>query len=259
MRRYLIIFCLLLAGAMPALAQKDSDFPPRPGPPRLVNDLAGVMSADERALLEEKALAFEDSTSNQIAIVTIRSIGEYDVADYNTRLGNKWGVGTTKNNGVLIIAAIGEHKMNISVGKGLEGALTDLVSGRIIREEMAPAFREGNYYRGFDRALDAVAAATRGEYKADPRERTGGKRVNFITVIIIVLILLWLMRRMGGGSGGGTYMSRRGWGGFGGGFLTGSMLGGGGGWGGGGSSSGGGGFGGFGGGSFGGGGASGSW
>ncbi len=259
MRRYIIIIILLFTGAMPALAQKDSDFPPRPAPPRLVNDLAGVMSADERALLEQKALAFEDSTSNQIAIVTIRSIGEYDVADYTTRLGNTWGVGTTKSNGVLILAAIGEHRMNISVGKGLEGALTDLVSGRIIRDEMAPAFRENNYYRGFDRAVDAVAAATRGEYKSEEKGARRGGRVNILAVIIIVLVILWIMRRTGGG-GGGTYMSRRGgMGSFGGGFLTGSMLGGG--WGGGGGGGGGssGGFGGFGGGSFGGGGASGSW
>ncbi len=209
-----------------------------------------------------KALAFEDSTSNQIAIVTVRSIGEYDVADYTTRLGNKWGVGkSSRNNGVLILAAISDHRMNISVGKGLEGALTDLVSGRIIREEMAPLFRQNNYYGGFDRALDAVAAASRGEYKADPKDdgRRGG-HVSILTVIIIILVILFLMRRIGGGGGGGTYMSRRGrkgrlrrrlsgrlhpwrrgrlgwrWGGGGGG-----------------------GFGGFGGGSFGGGGASGSW
>jgi uncharacterized protein len=268
MRRLLvrIVPLLLLFSSSVSIvyAQVDSDFPPRPSPSRLVNDLAGVMSQDERELLERKAFAFEDSTSNEIAIVTIKSIGEYDVADYATRLGNKWGVGkSSRNNGVLILVAVNEHRMNISVGKGLEGALTDLVSGRIIRNEMAPSFREGNYYRGLDRALDAVKAATRGEYKG---EEKAGKPVgggSLITTIIVIIIILWLLRRVGGGGGGGTYMSRRGWGGFGGGFLTGSMLGGGGygggggSWGGGGGGSGG--FGGFGGGSFGGGGASGSW
>lgn len=232
----------------------------------LVNDLAGVMSRDEVELLEEKAEAFEDSTSNQITIVTIKSIGIYDVSDYATKLGNRWGIGkAARNNGVLILVAINEHRMNISVGKGLEGALTDLVSGRIIRNEMAPSFREGKYYRGLDRALDAVAAATRGEYKADPKEKSGRGGGSIAVVLFIIIIIIFaIIRRSGGGGGGGYYMSRRGWGGFGGGFLTGSMLGGGwgsggsgGGWGGGGGSSGG--FGGFGGGSFGGGGASGSW
>lgn len=251
--------------ALNAWAQRDDEFPPVPSPPRLVNDLAGVMSKDEVALLEAKALAFEDSTSNQITIVTVRSIGIYDVQDYTIKLANRWGIGTAKrNNGVLILAAIDEHRMNISVGKGLEGALTDLVSGRIIRHEMAPSFREGNFYRGFDRALDAVAAATRGEYKSEEkRPPAGGVASGAIVLLIIILILFFIIRRSGGGGGGGTYMSRRGWGGFGGGFLTGSMLGGGSNWGGGsgwgGGSSSGGGFGGFGGGSFGGGGASGSW
>ena len=170
MRRIILAIAVLLSCAIPVFAQKDSEFPPRPSPPKLVNDLAGVMSADERELLEQKARAFEDSTSNEICIVIVRSIGVYDVSDYNTKLGNLWGVGkASRNNGVLILAAVSDHRMNISVGKGLEGALTDLVSGHIIRNEMAPAFREGNYYRGFDRAIDAVSAATRGEYKGDEK------------------------------------------------------------------------------------------
>lgn len=267
MRRFILSLLFLLASVTPLLAQRDPDLPPRPNPPRLVNDLAGVLSADERDLLEQKALAFEDSTSNEICIVTIKTLegerGMREVADYATSLGNDWGVGKgRKSNGVVILAAIAEHKVNISVGKGLEGALTDMTSGTIIRNEMAPAFREGKYYLGFDRALNAVAAATRGEYKGEEKRGTGGRKINLLTIIIIVLIILFIMRRIGGGGGGGRYMSRRGYGGFGGGFgggfLTGSMLGGGGGWGGG-DSGGGGGFGGFGGGSFGGGGASGSW
>ncbi|MEO6832332.1 MAG: TPM domain-containing protein [Chitinophagaceae bacterium] len=262
--RFLLLFIAFLTATTLSFAQKDSDFPPRPSPPKLVNDMAHVMSADEVAMLEEKALAFEDSTSNQIAIVTISSIGEYDISDYATQLSNRWGIGRKgRDNGVLIIAAIKEHKMNISVGKGLEGALTDLVSGRIIRNEMAPSFREGNYYRGFDNALSAVEAATRGEYKGDgPKQGPGAGVGSIIVIIIILLVIIFIIRNSGGG-GGGTYMSRRGGlGGFGGGLLAGSMLGGGlggGGWGGGSGGGGGGGFGGFGGGGFGGGGASGGW
>ena len=258
--KYLFVLGLLLCSTALVFAQSDADFPPRPGPPRLVNDLAHVLSPDQVALLEQKAEAFNDSTSNEISIVTLRSIGTYDVAEYTDKLGNRWGVGKASHkNGVLILAAIADHRIRISVGNGLEGALTDLVSGRIIREEMTPAFREENYFLGFNRAFDKVAAATRGEYTADPQTARNSGGGSIITLIIIVLIILFIMRRAGGG-GNGTYMSRRGWGGFGGGFLTGSMLGGGGGWGGGGGSGGGsGGFGGFGGGSFGGGGASGSW
>jgi uncharacterized protein len=259
MRRIFIIIALFFACAAPAFAQNDKDFPPRPNPPKLVNDLAGVLSADEAALLEQKAEEFEASSSNQVAIVTIKSIGSYDVEDYAVQVFNRWGIGTQKHeNGVLILAAINEHRMNITTGKGLEGALTDLVCGRIIRNEMAPAFREGNYYLGFDRALTSVIAATKGEYKGEEKRGRNVGSKGIATAIVIFLIILWIIRRSGGG--GGSYMSRRGFGGFGGGFLTGSLLSGGwgssgGGWGGG----GGGGFGGFGGGSTGGGGASGSW
>lgn len=258
------ILLLVLLAAPRAFAQKDSDFPASPQPPRLVNDLAHVMSADEVAMLEEKARAFADSTSNQISIVTITSIGDYDVSDYATQLGNRWGIGQKKrNNGVIILAAIKEHKINISVGKGLEGALTDLTSGRIIRNEMAPSFREGNYYRGFRNGLNAVMAATKGEYLNDSRgENSPMSAFMTLAIIFIILIVLVAIVKGKGGGGGGTYMSRRGgMGGFGGGFLGGSMMGSGwgsgsSGWGGGSS---GGGFGGFGGGSFGGGGASGGW
>jgi uncharacterized protein len=119
MIRSVLLLCLVCISSM-SFAQRNADFPQKPSPPRLVNDLAGVMSADEVELLERKVLAFSDSTSNQITIVTIKSIGDYDVSDYATQLGNRWGIGKAgRNNGVLILAAINEHRMNISVGKGL--------------------------------------------------------------------------------------------------------------------------------------------
>lgn len=256
----LLLLMVLLAPAV--FAQRDAEIPKPMNPPRLINDFAHVLSPDEVELLERKALQFSNTTSNHVAIVTVRSIGQYDVAGYAVKLFNDWGIGGNKHdNGVLIFAAIDDRRMNITTGKGLEGALTDLVSGRIISNEMRPAFRENRYYLGFDRALDAVIAATKGEYKAEPKSARGTGSGAVIGLVVLVIIVLLISRR-GGGGGGGGYMSRGGWGGFGGGFLTGSILGGGfgsggggGGWGGG----GGGGFGGFGGGSSGGGGASGSW
>lgn len=259
LRRFSLLLVLLTVLGASVRAQRDAEIPRPQNPPRLVNDFANVLSPDEEALLEQKALRFSNTTSNEVAIVTVRSIGQYDVSQYAVKLFNDWGVGGTKHdNGILIFAAIEDHRMNITTGKGLEGALTDLVSGRIIRNEMTPAFRENKYYLGFDRGMDAVIAATKGEYKADPKREGNPAGGGSIIALIVIAIVVLLVSRRGGGGGG--YMSRRGWGGFGGGFLTGSILGGGfgggGGWGGGG---GGGGFGGFGGGSSGGGGASGSW
>ena len=256
-----MLFALLLPAALFA-----QDLPARPNPPQLVNDLAHVMSADEIQLLENKLEAFSNASSNQIAIVTVPTTNGYDPADYATKLFNAWGIGTAKNNnGILIVAAMQDHRIFIPVGRGLQAALPDITTKHIIDEQITPAFRGNQYYQGFDRGTDAIIAATKGEYEGSGARQTaqgisGGK---IIALIVILLIIISFIRR-GGGGGGGSFMSRRGYGGFGGGFFTGSILGsmlgggGGGGWGGGGDS-GGGGFGGFGGGSTDGGGAGGSW
>lgn len=259
----LIRLCLLgiiLLGPLRTLAD---DFPTRPDPPRLVNDLAHTMSADEASLLEARLVAFSNSTSNQVAIVTIKSLGAYTVEVYADNLFNRWGIGTKEHkNGILILASIEDHRIHIATGRGLEAALPDITAGQIIDEKMKPYFRENKYYQGFDAAATAIMAATRGEYKGNG---DGGRRTrqNLAPILILIVIVIIIIGRRGGGGGGGRYMSGRGYGGFGGGFLGGSILGsalggGGGSWGGG-DSGGGGGFGGFGGGSTGGGGASGSW
>jgi uncharacterized protein len=254
--RFLVI-TLVLSCCFLLVRAGDSDFPARPNPPRLVNDLAHTMSASQVQQLEDKLVNFDKTTSTQITIVTIKNLGGYEVAQYAVELANKWGIGQkSKNNGVLLLAAIDDHRVNISTGYGLEGALTDATSGRIIRNEITPQFKAGNFYEGFNKGADAIIAATKGEYTADPQEGRG-ERMPAPAIIIIILVIyfiLWIMSKFRGG--GGSYMSGRGHRGWGGGFIGGSGFGGGS-WGGG--SSGGGGFGGFGGGSFGGGGASGSW
>lgn len=261
---FLIRLAVLLWVLLPALPALADDFPPRPSPPKLVNDLARVLSADEAALLEAKLVAFSDSTSNQVTIVTITSIGSYDISEYTIKLANRWGIGLgDRDNGVLVLAAMNEHKVFIAVGRGLEGALPDITAGDIVANQIRPAFRAGEYYEGLDRAVDAIKAATRGEYKGVEKAARGPGMGKIIGLVLLIYLIIWFISRRGGG--GGSYMSRRGgFGGLGGGFLTGSMFGGGwgsgggGGWSGGGGG-GGGGFGGFGGGSFGGGGAGGDW
>lgn len=251
--RYAGIACMLVLLHSFAWAS-DSDFPAKPNPPRLVNDFAGMMSSSEAAQLEQKLLEYEQSSSTQITIVTIKNLGGYDASDYAIELGIKWGVGQKgKDNGVLVLASLEDRKAFIAVGYGLEGTLTDATTGQIYRKEMVPSFKEGKYYEGFNRAADAIIKATKGEYKADPKEEKD-KLPAWVIVLIVVIIVIAISK---GGGGGGSYMSGRGFRGFGGGFIGGSGFGGG--WGGGSSGGGGGGFGGFGGGSFGGGGAGGNW
>ena len=220
----------------------------KPNPPRLVNDYAGALTAQQNQALEDKLVAYDNKSSNQIAIVLVNTLDGYSVEDAARELGRSWGVGNKEfNNGIVVLAAISDRKIRIEVGYGLEGAVPDLTANTIIDSRIKPNFKEKNYYQGLNLAVDDIIKATEGRYSAPAGYRKKGKGIPWSTIIIIIIILIIVF---GSGSSNGTYVSRGGWGGW-----TG-----GGGWsGGGGGSSGGGGFGGFGGGSFGGGGASGDW
>jgi len=226
-------------------------------PTQLVNDFTGTLTPDQRQALENKLVAFDDSTSTQIAVVIIPTLNGRDIADYNIELGRAWGVGGKEsNNGIVLLIAKNDRKLNIATGYGLEGALPDLTAKQIIEDIIRPNFKGEDYYRGIEEGTDAIIQSVKGEYQAPKsygKKKTSGGRIVFIIIMIIIFLLL--SGRKGGG--GGSFMSRRGFAAW----TIGSMLsngGRGGGWSGGGGSSGGG-FGGFGGGSFGGGGASGSW
>lgn len=248
----------LVLSVLVSFAQDDKDLPARPVPPMLVNDLAHTMSADQVAALEAKLDEYDRTTSTQVAVVTVQNIGDYDVADYTVRLFNKWGIGQKdKNNGILVLAAIDNHKIHISTGGGVQGDLTDALCGRIIRNEISPSFKAGNYYQGFAKGVDSIIAATKGEYvgAGNPPDEEPIPRFVIVLIIIIIYLIIWFSNR-NRNRGGGNYISGRGFGPFGLGWFLGSGFGGGGF---GGGSGGGGGFGGFGGGSSDGGGASGSW
>jgi len=226
-------------------------------PSKLVNDFTGTLTAVQIQALENKLVAFDDSTSTQIAVVIIPSLNGNDIADFNVKLGRAWGVGGAKfNNGVVLLIAKEDRKLNIATGYGVEGALPDITAKHILDDIVRPNFRGEDYYGGIDEGTDAIIQAIKGEYTAP--EGYNSKKAPFGRIIfIIILITLFLIISSGRG-GGGSFMSRRGFAAW----TIANMLGGSGrgsgGWsGGGGGSSGG--FGGFGGGSFGGGGASGSW
>lgn len=243
-----------------------NDFPDKPG--RLVNDYTQTLSPSQVQALESKLVAFNDSTTTQIAVVLIPSLNGYEVADYGVRLAQKWGIGGKENdNGILLLASLGDRKVTIQTGYGVEGAVPDAIAFQIINNEIKPSFARQDYYGGIEKATDALISYTKGEYKAKPRKKQseGSGRISVIFVVIFFVIVSLISRggKGGGGRGGGKVLGGRGssdllwWtllGGLGnrggGGFGGGS-----GGFGGG----GGGGFGGFGGGGFGGGGASGSW
>ncbi len=262
MKKYIIFSWLFLLILCRVTAQ---DIPAKPNPPRLVNDFAKQLNPTEVSALEEKLVAYNDSTSTQIVIVVVPTTGDYPIADYALKLGREWGVGgKAKNNGIVILWASTDRKVYISTGYGMEGAIPDAIAKRIITQEITPDFKNGMYYRGLDKGVDVIFKYATGEYKADPKEEDGGGGMSSIAIVVIVFIIIIVIiaRNRGGGGGGGGYRSAGG--GMGpifwpytthssGGSSSGN-------WGGGGFGGGdGGGFGGFGGGSFGGGGAGGDY
>jgi uncharacterized protein len=139
-----------------------------PGAPSgFVNDFAQVLSDDAEYQLNETLRAFTASTTNEVAVVTVSTIGDEYIEQYAVRLFEEWGVGSSeKDNGVLVLLAVQDRKIRIEVGYGLEGALPDSVAQRIITNEMVPSLAAGDYDGAVLRGTEAIIEATRGEYTA---------------------------------------------------------------------------------------------
>ena len=270
----LVSFFLLSVNLLNAQLVPHDKLPAKSNPPRLVNDFAELLSSQEENQLERKLVAYNDSTSNQIAIVTVNGTKGYSADYFATEIGQYWGVGGQSkfDNGIVILVSTGKEDDNrqyfIATGYGLEGALPSITTNAIAQEFLVPELKAGNYFEAFDKTTDAIVKAAAGEYTAP--EGYGNKGTNgkgfprSLILIIVAIIILSIINRRGGGGRGGGFMSRRGYRGGLAPFILGSMLGSGGrGFGGGGGGGfgggGGGGFGGFGGGGFGGGGSGGSW
>jgi uncharacterized protein len=202
-----ILFCSL--GILHPNTHAQS-IPPRPSPPRLVNDFANVLSAQEREALERKMVRFSDSTSTQVAIITIKTLNGYTIEETAHKFLREWGVGQKeKNNGVVILAAIEDRKINIQTGLGMEGVLPDLVCKRIINKDIIPAFKRQQYYEGFDDATTSIIQISKNEYTADKSnsESDGIGLVIFIFIVVILFFIIIAIARRNRG----TVMTRRGY------------------------------------------------
>ena len=204
-------------------------------------------------------VGFDDSTTNQVVVVIIPTTDGSPIENVALRILRDWGVGSKENNnGIIILIAKNDRKIRIEVGFGLEGVVPDITAKRIIDNSITPNFRDGNYYRGIDEAIDDIIKAAAGEYKVPAGYANKKGMGKVVGLIIFFLVIIFSILGSIGRRGGGGMASRRGWEGLGWGWIIGSMMSGGsrggGSW-----SGGGGGFGGFGGGGGGGGGASGGW
>jgi len=226
----------------------------------LVQDYANIIPDAEEQSLRQALLAFNDSVSTQILIVTVTDLCGYEKSEFTYTLGEKWGVGQEgKDNGIVIMVkpkeVDGRGEVFIAPGYGLEGVLPDAIAKRIVENEMIPHFKEMDYYGGIESAAVTIMEISAGEYTADEYAKGAGiKNLLPFAGIIFIFIVIMIMkagktRKYASTNGMGFWAawalmnaSSRSHGGSFGNF-----------------GSGGGGFGGFGGGSFGGGGAGGSW
>lgn len=251
----------LVFAAPRAIAQPEAPPPPR----NFFTDTAGVVPPELGTRIEQRLRDFERASSTQVLVVVADRLpqGYASLEEYTNRTAQAWRVGDRRrDNGAVLFVFVGDRKVRIEVGYGLEGALPDALASRIINDEITPRFRQGQYGDGLLAGVDAIIRATRGEYQPVARPRATSN-----TALIVLAVLFFLMvgviipfareidqiRNSRTYSGRGSYggRGRSGWGSSGVGWSGGSS-GGGGAWGGGGGFSGGGG-------SFGGGGASGSW
>ncbi len=260
---------LVFLGLFKGYAQEGTEvFPPKPEPAVYVHDYSNWLSPGEKAQLEQKLRRYWDSTSTQIVVMIRPDLGDYDRATYAIELGNRWGIGDDKkDNGVVLLikTEAPDRGIFIATGYGAEGGLTDLASGRIIRNTMAPFFRSQQYYAGIEAGTNEIMAALQGEFSPSDTDTNqlskGEEKVLMLILLVFFLIILGMILAFRSNRKGAWYNRRGsfeegpfaggGWWHVGGGNNWGS---GGSGWGSGDSSGGS-----FGGGDFGGGGAGGDW
>ena len=191
------ILTLILVGAYAAPA-----FPPLTG--RVV-DQAALLDTVAEARIDAKLTELEAKTSTQLVVVTLHSLGGYDISDYGYQLGRAWGVGQKgKNNGMLLIVVPTERKVRIEVGYGLEGLLTDAVSRLIISNAILPRFRAGDFPGGIERGVDDIIQVLSGdaedfkrraaEHASRPSGAEGMSSFTFVLIMLAIWFLFFLRR-----------------------------------------------------------------
>jgi uncharacterized protein len=220
-----------------------------PKPVGYVNDFAGIIPQDVAQKLNGLLQELEEKTTAEVAVVTIADLEGEDIEGYAVDLFENWGLGQRgKDNGILILAAMAQREIRIEVGYGLEGILPDGLVGEIIRQQITPAFKTGDYGRGLLAGtvavvniiakdagvqLEGLRGINHKQYPAStPRKRLGG----FLSLILFFLLFLLFLRYprlfallllsniLGGGRRGGYWSGggfSGGFGGFGGGLSGG--------------------------------------
>lgn len=157
-----------------------------------VTDEAGLLTPEQIASLNRALSEYEQRTSNQIVVLTVKSLEGRDVESYSIAVSEAWKAGQKqKDNGAILLVAPNERKVRIEVGYGLEGVLTDAKSAQIIRDILLPRFREKDYYAGITGAVSAMEAVIGGEFTAE--RKTQEPVQSFFPIVVMLLFLAGLI------------------------------------------------------------------
>lgn len=203
MRKFAIFLLFLIQCTLAAAL----DVPPLT---QRVTDLVGLLTADQTSALESKLRDLESTDSTQVAVLIIPSLEGESLEDYSMRVAESWKLGQkAHDNGALLLISMKDRDMRIEVGYGLEPTLTDARTSQIIRNDMIPRFRDGDFYGGIDAGVTGIIQTVQGTYQARAerkRVRKSGGIFNFL--IVMLFPLLWILSATGkwGGAiiGGGA-------------------------------------------------------
>ncbi len=262
--RLLVVVLLLFSH----VSYAQFEIPVKPTEENSVYDYANIFNNTEEAYLKQKLVKYADSTSTQIVIASVKTLNGDDISLTAAKWGQKWGIGQkNEDNGVLILIASEDRKIDISTGYGIEYRLTDLMAERILNRIILPEFKKGNYFNGLNKGTDAIIATLNGEFKASEKTTTNQDLPSNIELFLGIMFVIFIIsiiskrknnnddnykggkhsrglspldmiilssqgRSRGGNFGGGSFGGGFSGGGFGGGFGGGGFGGGGasGGW-----------------------------
>jgi len=168
----------------------------------MVNDFAGMLSGAERSSLEQRLRTYRDTTSNVVVIATIDNLQGFDIQPFATKMFSEWRMWEgDRRNGVLILIARDDRQVRIEVGYGLEGAIPDILAGRIIQDIIIPDFRAGNIYSALIKSTDVIMKLASGEFDAMPQRRTSSASDEDITnLAVLLLIFLYIVVQLASSS-----------------------------------------------------------
>ncbi len=185
---------IVLSLVLPVVTHAEFAVPPNDG---FFTDMADIVSSDDEQEIEKTLQDYKNATTNEIAVVILKSLDGYPIEQAALEIGRRWGVGSVKNNGLLMLIAYDDREVRIEVGYGLEGAVPDIVAKGIIDMDITPRFREGDYAGGITGAIDSLQKHIGKEYTVDRYVSSEEGPFRVFGIFFAFILIQWLIAILG--------------------------------------------------------------